>query len=270
MNNRKASPISHLTLTSQIQGYFNGGQLILLQPSLLFGRYNSTIKVFSLLQRKIVGTIEHLDEEIHNFDLIRTRDNLFLYSFTSNGLFRKLEVIISEEKGLLETTQVQIFQQTGYLAQYMRIDPSNQFLIACDPEGNILLIDFLKCQLLRRLCLGFGFVKISVLKNQLCFLSKERRLFFYDLSKAQRSHSLGSEDQKQFVCFSFLGEDPQNVVLADSDGFFFGRKKDSKNKLEKIDGIQADGRISCMESLSIKGQKVLLIGTEKGSIYIMS
>ena len=56
----KELAITHITLDKEISGYFNGGQLLLAQPNLLFGRFESKIKIFSLDKRKIVGTIEHL------------------------------------------------------------------------------------------------------------------------------------------------------------------------------------------------------------------
>ncbi len=104
----------------------------------------------------------------------------------------------------------------------MKIDSTNRHLITSDPEGNIMIIDFLENQIIRQFTLGFGFMKISIVQNNICFLSKERKLFFYDLASGKRSSSIQSEDNQPFSSFGQLDSNLNSLVLAGFDGSLYG------------------------------------------------
>lgn len=110
-------------------------------------------------------------------------------------------------------------------------------MITSDPEGNILIIDFMESQIIRQFTLGFGFMKISIIQNNICFLSKERKLFFYDLSTAKRSNSIQTEDNQPFSCFSQIDNHINSLVLSGFDGSFYYQDSKNSQKIVKLESI---------------------------------
>jgi hypothetical protein len=59
-------------------------------------------------------------------------------------------------------------------------------------------------RLVKETTIGFGFVKIQVHKSQIIFLSKERKLFYYDLTKDKKTKVISDGSKVQFSSFTAL------------------------------------------------------------------
>lgn len=109
-------------------------------------------------------------------------------------------------------------QKNEFLPVYMKIDQQNHYLFTSDINGSIVIYDVRRMQLIKELRLGFGFMKIQIQNNTIIFLSKERKLFYYDLQKDKKTKVISVENKIQFSSFTTFDQKGDQILLAGFDG----------------------------------------------------
>lgn len=156
-------------------------------------------------------------------------------------------------------------QKNEFLPVYMKIDQQNHYLFTSDINGSIVIYDVRRMQLIKELRLGFGFMKIQIQNNTIIFLSKERKLFYYDLQKDKKTKVISVENKIQFSSFTTMDQKGDQILLAGFDGNLYETVNGNRQQANQPNQIQ--GHVTSMETIFIKEKAYVFIGTEQGKLY---
>ena len=250
---KKRKIVRSLAVKHDYESFYTGGEILLTDECLMASLYDDKIRLYDGTYNKVVLTIEHENEEICNFEYLSNKTGEYLLSFTKNGIIRMLKLI--KEEGVYSYKELRNKKLIKFTAMEMKIDKSKNFLVCVDAKGSFKILKLKEFIVIREFNLGMGYVRMRLVNQYVIFLSKERKIAFYNIMTNNIVRSVESQDRTAFSEFVVINGVKKSLLIAGFDHKLYLNESEGLMK----EAFQLQSFVHTMESLKLPNEDKTLI-----------